>query len=101
MSTENNKKRLKKSTEQAVRLIFSLDRSGLKQKDIADIIVCTQGAISKILNKISTPHIPVHDCTADRYEYFQGDKARDSWNLRVNTPIFAVEDPVFEEVALW
>lgn len=97
----NNNKSLRKSTEQAVRLMFSLNRAGLKQKEIAEIIGCTQGAVSKILGKKSTPHIPVHDKTADRYEYFRGDCARDSGNLRGDVPLHAFEDPTFDEVAFW
>lgn len=91
----------RKATEREVKLIFSLKRSGLKQRAIAEILGCKQSTVSKILSGKSTPHIPVHDATADRYEYFRGDEARDSGNLRGNHPIYSVEDPTFDEVALW
>jgi len=90
-----------KLTATEVRLIFSLKQDGLSQEDIAHVVQCSQGTVSKVLNKKSTPHKPVHDSTADRYEYFLGDAARDTGNLRNGHPVFSTEDPTFEEAAFW
>ena len=91
----------RKQTKEEVLLIFSLNKSGLKQREIADIVGCRQSTVSKILRKISTPQIPVHTCTADRYEYFLGDEARNTGNLLNGHPMYNPEDPTFEEVAFW
>ena len=84
-----------------VLLIFSLQRQKKSQAKIADIVGCSQGTVSKVLNKKSTPQKPVHDTTADRYEYFLGDAARDTGNTVNGHPVFSNEDPTFEEVAFW
>ena len=91
----------KKQSKGDVLLIFSLDRAGLKQQAIAEIVGCRQSTVSKILRKVSTPHKPVRDCTADRYEYFLGDEARNTGNLLNGYPMYNPEDPTFEEVAFW
>ena len=91
----------RKQTKTDVLLMFSLEREGMKQKDIAKRIGCRQSTVSKILSRFSTPHIPVHNCTADRYEYFLGDEARNTGNLLNGHPMYNPEDPTFEEVAFW
>jgi len=90
-----------KLTPAQVILIFSLQRGGKNQATIANIVGCSQGTVSKVLNKVSTPQKPVHDSTADRYEHFLGDAARDTGNTHNGHPIFSTEDPTFEEAAFW
>lgn len=90
-----------KLTATEVTRIFALKREGLTQEEIASTIDCTQGTVSKILRKKSTPQKPVHDSTADRYEYFLGDAARNTGNTCNGHPVFSNEDPTFEEAALW
>jgi len=90
-----------KMSREQLELIFSLDEGGVKQKDIADIVGCTQGAVSKTLKGAPPSLKVVSDVIGDRYEYFLGDEARNTGNLLNGHPIYSMEDPTFDEAAFW